>query len=110
MKEGWMAQGKLLVLGVTCLFAATGCGSSGGGLSGLLGSGGSFAGLFDGGNSGGGDQPSPIVVDSVPNPEPIGISPLATVSNPEPASAALFGGGLAGMAWWRRRRKAGKRA
>ena len=32
----------------------------------------------------------------------------ATIHNPEPGSLACFGGGMAGIGWWRRR-KAGKR-
>ena len=94
----------------------TGCrgGSGGSGSSGVSGF---FSSLFGGGDSGivsglsgfgggsgdGGSNGS--------NPGPLADLPLdslsedvSTVSNPEPASLALFGSGLAGAAWIKRRK------
>ena len=87
-----VVQFGFLVLGVSALLLTSGC-EGGGGSSGSLGAVGSLASGVGGvGGVGGSDA-------------------AATVTQPEPASVALFGGGLAGLALWRRRKgKARKRS
>jgi len=83
--------------------AISGCGGGGGGFSGFFEG---LASIFDGGPGGGdivetlssgGDLGGPV---GTTGPE---LASAATVHHPEPASVMLFGGGLAGMAWLRRR-------
>ena len=102
------------------LLLSTGCKAGGGGLfSGFGGgdAGGVFA-LFGGGGGGSGDDTGGSAVGQSGSFGALSSSNLgvgggvggtalesfATVHNPEPGSMALFGGGLAGMAWWRRRK------
>jgi len=100
---------------LTVLLSASGCKSEGsGGLLGFLGGGfgesggrdsSSTSGIPDFGTSSvltlASDSGSSLVGGSSSS----GIESVATVHHPEPASMALFGGGMAGMAWWRRRSK-----
>ena len=88
-------------------------GGSGGGSSDSE-SAGAIASLPGGGNSSSGESGSLTTPTSGPGGEYSGgeggvggsiTPPVATLHHPEPASLALFGGGLAGLAW-RRRRKA----
>lgn len=95
-----VAQYGFLVLGVSTLLLTSGCSGGGSGVFGNLFGGGGDDGISGlaslpggGGGTGGGGGGS--------NP--------GTVTQPEPASVALFGGGLAGLALWRRR-KARKRS
>lgn len=85
---------SLLTLGIVAQLMATGCQGGGGGLSGLIDS------LFGGGSS------STDVVEfasigefNFDDPDGGGV----VSHQPEPATIALFGGGLAGLAWLRRR-------
>ena len=102
-----------LVIGFAAVQLLTaGCGGGGGG---------GFFGLFGGGDSGSGDLLGLLAssgssgsdlaggISELAGGDPGGglgtiTSDVATVSNPEPASMALFGGGLAGLACLRRRR------
>lgn len=82
--------------GITLLTAGCG-GGGGGGIFGFFGGGsdsgaGDFVTTLDGGTSGSSGGTTSLASD------------IATVHHPEPASLALFGGGLAGLAGWRRRR------
>ena len=89
-----------LMLGASIMLFMAGCNPAGGGLFG-----------FFGGNSGGA---SDAVGDLASSGGSVGgafdvasvTQEVATVSNPEPASMILFGGGAAGLALIRRRRKA----
>ena len=88
------------VLGLALLSA--GCKEGAGLFSGLFGGSGSSGGSsFSGSSSDGGGD----VILSTGSGRAFDVSP-ATVHNPEPGSLALFGGGLAGLAAWRRKRKA----
>ena len=90
---GHVTQGKWVLAAAFATLLATGClgGGGGGGGSGsgsLFGGsdGGSLASSFGGGSSG----------------DAFGAPGAATVNHPEPASLALFGGGLGFLAWRRR--------
>ena len=100
---GWGVVGCIAIQ-----LLATGCGGGGGGLSSLFGGEGGLFGLFGGGDSatsasealgaiasGGSDGSGDGLITVA--------SDVATVHNPEPASVALFGGGLAGLSLLRRR-------
>ena len=105
----WLRWG---LVAASSAILTTGCGGGGGG-SGSSGVSGFFSSLFGGGDSGGssglggsgdsgigGSGPgllADLPLDSLSED-------VSTVSNPEPAGLALFGGGLAGMAWMRRRK------
>lgn len=84
----------LVVISCAAQLLTTGClgGGSGGTFGDLSGSDGSEPSEAFGSFASGGS-------DGV-----IGAPEVATVNNPEPASLALFGGGLAGIALWRRRK------
>ena len=91
-------------LGISCLAVQlflAGCGGGGGGLSSLFGGG--------GGSSGAGDVFSALIsggsdVAGGGTDSAASVTSVATVHNPEPASVALFGGGLVGLAYLRRRK------
>ncbi|MDP3703054.1 MAG: PEP-CTERM sorting domain-containing protein [Candidatus Omnitrophota bacterium] len=97
MKKTWLVIGLVSIPLLT-----VGCGGGGGGLSSL----------FGGGDSGAGDVFSAVVSggsDIAGGASDGGAtetltSSAATVHSPEPASVALFGGGLAGLACLRRRK------
>ena len=87
----------LVGCGIAAQLLTAGClgGGGGGGLGSLFGFGGggsgdSFASLSSGGSQGSGGE--------------FGAPGVATVHNPEPASVALFGSGLAGLALLKRRK------
>jgi len=96
------------VLGVSSMLFMAGCNPSGGGLFGFFGG---TSGSDSGGTSGaigdlassGGSVGGALNLASV-------TQEVATVSNPEPASMVLFGGGAAGLALIRRRRKSRARS
>ena len=98
-----------MFFGLAVSLVASGCSGGGGGLSGLFESGfggvgsGDLLASFEGGSNGeifGAGGEGGGVGDSG------GLLPsgVATVHNPEPASATLFGAGLAGLAALTRRR------
>ncbi len=98
---------------------SSGCLFSGGGLSGFFGGGesaavaafsnGGSSGSNDGQGSGGGSGGEVSRFSGI-NPEDssIDVPQVAVLHNPEPASMILFGGGLTGLGFLRRRRKASK--
>ena len=89
----------LVVLGVAVQLVTAGCLGLGGGGGGLFGS-------SDGnGSSGEGPFASESLTSGGLGGNGFGsVSEVATLANPEPASLALFGGGLAGLAYLRRRK------
>ena len=95
----------LLGLAAAAALTATGCLGGGGG-SGFLGS------LFGSSESGSSDLVGSSASGGSTNPSAsetsgtagTGSPSIATVRNPEPASVALFGSGLVGVALWRRRK------
>ena len=108
----------VIVAGLSLALLTAGCKSGGGGLSSLFGifggsggesgggeSGGSgvLASLIDVGGSGGGTGGSGGSTGGSGGGSEI-TSPAATVHNPEPGSIALFGTGLLGVAFLRRRK------
>ena len=97
-----LRQSGLVALGITAQLLTAGC----------LGGGGGSSGLFDLFGSGGSDTASNTtdVLDSVASAgsqssSGSGVPEVATLHSPEPGSLVLFGGGLAGLAVLRRRRK-----
>ena len=91
-----ISRGWLLGCAVCLQLLLSGCGGSGGGVSGLIeglfGGGGGDGGSTLAGGGGGGTDPGG---GGGGGTDPGGGS---TIINPEPASVALFGGGLAGLA------------
>jgi len=112
-----MRRGAWLAIAVASLGIAGCGGGGGGGLSGFFES---VASIFEGSSSSGGDIGSSVgdlagsfsSGGDITGPIDGGsdIISAATVHHPEPASVALFGGGLAGMAWLRRRKKVRRQA
>src|SRR3989338_1614741 len=98
MKKTWLIIGFALMPLLT-----VGCGGGGGGLSSLFGGGGDsgagdvFSALVSGGSEIAGGASEGGATETL-------TSGAATVHSPEPASVALFGGGLAGLACLRRRK------
>ena len=88
---------SVLVVASGIILLTAGCGGGGGGgIFSLFGGGsdsgaGDFVTTLDGGTSDSSGEVTSLASD------------VATVHHPEPASLALFGGGLAGLAGWRRR-------
>ena len=93
-----VAQLALLVLSVSTLFLASGCKEGGSGVTGgLFGGGGTVLSSLTGGDTG---------ISSVGGGfEGPGGDSAGSIIQPEPASIALFGGGLAGLAFLRNRRR-----
>ena len=99
-----ISQVGLVVCGVAVQLVTAGCLGLGGGSGGLFGS-------SEGSGSGGSGSASegPFASQSLTNGglggnESGSTLEVATLANPEPASLALFGGGLAGLACLRRRK------
>ncbi len=97
----------LVVAGVSMQFLVSGCNGGGNGLFGLFGGGGEVLAALESGG-GGGDSGNGGSGDTGNGGGDGGISPIATVHNPEPASMAFFGGGLAVLSCVRRRKKSAK--
>lgn len=88
----------IALLGVVIQLTAAGCGGGGGGLSSLFGGGSGSSDALSFASSG-----SDVGGGGSTGSETTSITSVATVHNPEPASAALFGGGLVALACLRRR-------
>ncbi len=110
-------MGKVLrTLGVAGLLSLqllmTGCNASGGlsglfGLFGLLGGGSSddvVQTLASEGSDGGTGGENDLIGSNGHESSSDIVPTVAVLHNPEPGSLALFGGGMAGLAMWRRRR------
>ena len=94
-----------LILLAVSLPLLAGCRGAGG-LSGLFGggSGGEILASLGSSGSSGGSSGGDVVDTSAAFDSIASSADAATLTNPEPASMALFGGGLAGLACLRRRR------
>lgn len=102
MKSTWVIVGAISVA-----LLSSGCKGGGGGLFSLFSGSDSAGDVLNSFSPGGGDGGGSPVGDL---PGGGGGAPLvASLSNPEPGSIALFGGGLAGLGLWRRRRSRAKR-
>jgi len=91
------------LLSLLLLLPLYGCngGGGGGGIAGLVGS------LLSGGSAGGtgggtGGEGGLLTLNSIP---PVGGENVATLTNPEPASMLLIGGGMMAMAYMKNRKK-----
>ncbi len=116
-----MAWVRWSLIAASSAMLTTGCLGIGGGGSGGAGSGSLFGSLF-GGGGGGGDSSGVSAFsggsgDTSNPPGPLADLSLAlseddasVVHNPEPASLALFGSGLAGTALMRRRKARNKKS
>ncbi len=118
--QNTLRGGVMALLYLSIALTISGC-SSGGGFAGIGGSGSgggffsalsSFFGGGQGGSDTGGSLPSSLASSSIlgggsggGTGEIVSVpdSDIATLHHPEPASLMLFGGGLAGLAWSRRR-------
>ena len=89
-------MGMLMVAGLLMAAGCSGSGFSDSPFGGGSGAGAGSSSLSSGGGAGGFDDGGTIGGSS-------GGGNPATVHHPEPASLALFGSGLAGLALWRRR-------
>lgn len=111
-----VAQLALVAASVSALLLTAGCKSGGGGIFGGLFGGSSesgvdalsslFSGEGDSGSSGSGSGSTAGGGEQAPGGENYvgGTPPVATLHHPEPGSLVLFGGGLVGAAFLRRRK------